>query len=329
MAASAPAAAADPVDLSTCDTATGLAWLASIDTLLLDCDGVVWRGSEGVAGVSASVAALLGAGKRIFYVSNNSTKSRADYVAKLASVCGIEATGAQIVTSAVAAAAYCRAHGVHKAYVVGQSGLVEELTAAGVTVLGPSDGSRTFAFGSMAPSQLDAGVQAVVVGFDGAASYYKIATAASYLRYGGPPAVLFVATNRDITFPDTHMLVPGGGVLVGAVEAGAGRSPDVVAGKPDLAMLDILVGTHSLDRHRTVMVGDRLDTDILFGTDGGLAATLLVLTGVSSAADVAALPAGDGRTPTHILPSLGDLPALLERWGVGGGGAAAGPDAPA
>lgn len=324
---SSPSASA----LRALSPAEGRAWLSALDTWLLDCDGVVWCGSAGVAGASEAVACLAALGKRVFYVSNNSTKSRAEYVHKLASVCGIASSPSQVVTSAVAAAAYCRARGVGagggKAYVIGQAGLLEELAAAGVGVLGPADAGRAFAFGAMAPAQLDPAVRAVVVGFDGACCYTKIAAACSYLRYGGAGGagadVLFVATNGDLTFPDTHQLVPGGGVLVAAVAAGAGRAPDVVAGKPSLAMLDILADALAdagggLDRARTVMVGDRLDTDIMFGAAGGLHSTLLVYTGVTRRGDVEALPAGDARRPTHELDALGALPALMRSWGVEG-----------
>jgi len=335
--------ATPPIALRSLSPAAGRAWFASLDTWLLDCDGVVWRGSEGVPGVAAAVAALRRAGKAVYYVSNNSTKTRGEYARKLAGVAGIAPAHAReeaVVTSAVAAAAWCAARGVAAAYVIGSPALVTELAAAGVACVGgPADGGApAFAFGDMTPQQLDARVRAVVVGFDGGANYVKLARAASYLRYGGPAAdgagVAFVATNADLTFPDAAQLVPGGGVLVGAVAAAAGRQPDVVAGKPSLAMLDILAavpapaaggGGGGLERARTVMVGDRLDTDILFGAQAGLGATLLVYTGVTQRGEVAALPAGDARTPSHELDSLGDLAQLLEQWGVlaaDGGGAA-------
>ena len=180
-----------------------------------------------------------------------------------------------------------------------------------------------------------------VAGFDGAVSYYKLAIACSYLRYR--PSVRFVATNRDLTFPDTHQVhkerkvitkacfggsivftttylsqvVPGGGVIIAAIEAGSGRSPDIVAGKPSIGLLDIIEAEGpGLNRGRTCMIGDRLDTDILFGNKGGLASTLLVLTGVSSLLDVEALPLGDSHRPTHVIASLGDLARLLQRAGV-------------
>ena len=294
---------------------------------------MVWRGSSAVPGAGAATAALKAAGKRVLFVSNNSTKSVDDYVAKLASVCGIVAQPSQVVTSAVAAASWCASPAAaaafgsrdkpsagDRAYVIGSSALADAVRSAGFDVDeaegGPSDGSRTFSFGSMTPADLDKRVRAVVVGFDPDFSYFKLSRAASYLRYGSP-RVAFVATNGDLTFPDTHQIVPGGGVLVAAVAAASGREPDVVAGKPSLAMLDILAAApDGLDRERTVMVGDRLDTDILFGAAGGLRATLLVMTGVTQPGEVEALPVGDARRPTHILPSLGDLAPLLQRWGI-------------
>lgn len=162
----------------------GAKWLSSLEAVLLDCDGVVWRGSESVANVKGAVELLEKAGKRVFYVSNNSTKSREEYTSKLSKICGIRATEEQIVTSAVAAADYCKVAGVtKKAYVVGSAGLIHELRSVGITVVGPEDAGKGFAFGAITPADLDPDVEAVVVGFDGSANYYKLAMAASYLRY--------------------------------------------------------------------------------------------------------------------------------------------------
>lgn len=255
------------------------------------------------------MAACRRAGKRVFFVTNNSTKSRAAYVAKLAAVAGIAATPEEVVSSAYAAAAWCARRGIRKAYCVGMEGLVAELTAAGVAVIGPEDSGKTFAFGALGRADIDADVGAVVAGFDGAVSYYKLARAACHLRY--LPACAFVATNRDATFPDTELLIPGSGGLIAALEVGSGRVPDVVAGKPHQDMLGIIASAYGLDRSRTCMVGDRLDTDIMFGATGGCASRLLVLTGVHTLADVAACPPGDPRIPTHAIASFGDIAALL------------------
>ena len=112
--------------------------------------------------------------------------------------------------------------------------------------------------------------------------------------------------------------------MVGAIVGSTKREP-LVVGKPSDFMLDNIANTFKLQRDQICMVGDRLDTDILFGAQAGLGATLLVYTGVTQRGEVAALPAGDARTPSHELDSLGDLAQLLEQWGVlaaDGGGAA-------
>jgi 4-nitrophenyl phosphatase len=251
-------------------------------------------------------------GKRVYFVSNNSTKSRTDYVEKLKTIAGIDCEPADVISSAFAAATWCKENNItKKIYCLGMSGLVSELREIGLQVLGEEDFNKKFAFGTFSPSMLDAEVEAVVAGFDGNLSYSKIAIASSYLRYR--PHVKFVATNRDASFPDSNMIIPGGGIVVGAVELGSGRKPDVVTGKPSLDMLDILSKSHGLDRTRTCMVGDRLDTDIVFGARGGLASRLLVLTGVSHESELETFSAGDPHIPTHIAASFGQLGTLINQ----------------
>lgn len=126
--------------LSQCGGAAVRAWWAATDTFLIDCDGVLWRGNEGVAGVASALQRMRADGKRVYFVTNNSTKSRVEYVHKLQKTAGITATVDEVVSSAYAAAAYLRARGLtRKAYVVGQSGLVDELQAVGIEVHGPAD----------------------------------------------------------------------------------------------------------------------------------------------------------------------------------------------
>lgn len=289
-----------------------LAWWDSIDTFLIDCDGVLWRATDGILGVDQTLQAIRDAGKSVYFVTNNSTKTRADYLYKLEHVAGIRAVETEIMSSAFAAALYCQEAGMtKKVYVIGQDGLIDELRRVGVEPVGLDDGPKKFHFGTFKPTDLDPDVEAVVAGFDGAVSYYKLAVACSLLRYH--PHVKFVATNKDMSFPDTHQLVPGGGMIIAAIEAGSGRKPDVVAGKPSLGLLDIIARANpSFDRSRACMVGDRLDTDILFGNSGGLSSTLFVQTGISTQAEVDALSVGDPHRPTHIIESLGDLARLLE-----------------
>lgn len=143
-------------------------WLATLDTFLFDCDGVLWRGGVGVPRVGAVIAALEAAGKRCYFVTNNSTKTRAQYVNVLSDVAGIRAPRDAILSSAYAAGVYLREAGLRKkVYLVGSAGLAEELRdVAGVECVGAEDADAAFAFGVVKPATLDPDVQAVVIGFD-------------------------------------------------------------------------------------------------------------------------------------------------------------------
>ena len=124
---------------------------------------------------------------------------------------------------------------------------------------------------------LDPNVGVVLTGLDFHVNYLKLSLAYHYLRRGA----VFIATNADSTLPSAGgALFPGAGSISVPLVHMTGVNP-IVMGKPSQAMLDAIEGKFKLDRARTCMVGDRLDTDIKFGVDGGLGGTLAVLTGVS------------------------------------------------
>ena len=132
-----------------------------------------------------------------------------------------------------------------------------------------------------------------------------------YLR-SFPDRVKFVATNADASYPDTFGFVPGGGSLVAALQTGSSRKPDIIAGKPNTSLLDLIETATGIQRDRTCMIGDRLDTDILFGNSGKLSSTLLVLTGVSSVHDAEKFPNGDHHRPTHVINSFGEIGPIVK-----------------
>ena len=140
------------------------ALLSSVDTFLFDCDGVLWRGGVGIPGVGSVVASLRALGKRCYFVTNNSTKARASYVEVLSRVAGIDAQPDAILSSAFAAAEYLRSSGITgKVYVIGEAGLVKELSeVAGVQCLGMEDAGKTFTFGTTRSDELDKDVKAVM-----------------------------------------------------------------------------------------------------------------------------------------------------------------------
>ena len=122
-------------------------------------------------------------------------------------------------------------------------------------------------------------------------------------EFGGP--ALFLATNTDSTLPSSKSLFPGAGAVTAPLVRMLGGMEPLALGKPSAAMMDAIQGKFELDRARTCMVGDRLDTDIRFGIEGGLGGTLAVLTGVSTREEWE----GEGAVvrPGYWVDRLGDL----------------------
>ncbi|KAJ2546146.1 hypothetical protein EV175_005707 [Coemansia sp. RSA 1933] len=275
------------------------------DTFLFDCDGVVWNGKNPIENVSAALDMLRKRGKRLIFVTNNSATSRKDYIAKFAKF-GIHASVDEIFSSAYATAVYL--HDVvqfssdKKVYVIGGSGIHHELAEVGISTLG-SDDTAPVDLESLSDIHPDPNVGAVVFGIDYNISYRKLACAHTHLTQNKD--CLFIATNNDRTLPGGKYMFPGCGSLLSSLERSTQRSP-LVMGKPNKPMLDCVIQKFHLDPARTCMVGDRLDTDVLFGISGGLD-TLCVLTGVATEADILSPSAPQA---TYYIPSIGDLAGL-------------------
>lgn len=229
-------------------------------------------------------------GKRIVFVTNNSTKSRDEYVKKLNGL-GISSSVEDVFGSAYSAAAYIARilklpPGKNKVFVIGEAGVETELASEGVPFVGGTDAAfrrditPTDFQGIADGSLLDPEVGVVLCGLDFHVNYLKLAHGLHYLRRGA----LFLATNTDSTLPLHHDLFPGAGSVMVPLANATGQKP-LELGKPSQAMMDAIEGKFQLDRSRTCMVGDRLNTDIKFGVDGKLGGTLHVETGVDKKED--------------------------------------------
>ncbi|BAA97552.1 N-glyceraldehyde-2-phosphotransferase-like [Arabidopsis thaliana] len=234
----------------------------SVETFIFDCDGVIWKGDKLIEGVPETLDMLRAKGKRLVFVTNNSTKSRKQYGKKFETL-GLNVNEEEIFASSFAAAAYLQSINFpkdKKVYVIGEEGILKELELAGFQYLGGPVG-------------------AVVVGFDRYFNYYKIQYGTLCIREN--PGCLFIATNRDaVTHLTDAQEWAGGGSMVGALVGSTQREP-LVVGKPSTFMMDYLADKFGIQKSQICMVGDRLDTDILFGQNGGCK-TLLVLSGVTS-----------------------------------------------
>lgn len=223
-------------------------------------------------------------------MTNNSTKSRTEYVKKL-SKANIHAVPEDVFGSAYSSAVYIARilklpPGKNKVFVIGESGIEEELAAEGISFIGATDEKfrrditpedfQGIADGSL----LDPEVGVVLCGLDFHINYLKLAHGLHYLRNGA----IFLATNTDSTLPMHHDLFLGAGSCMIPLSYASGQKP-LECGKPSQAMMDAIEGKFQLDRARTCMIGDRLNTDIKFGIDGKLGGTLHVLTGVDKKKD--------------------------------------------
>ncbi|TFK68159.1 p-nitrophenyl phosphatase [Pluteus cervinus] len=292
------------VRLSNTDEYVSL--LDKYDTWLFDCDGVIWKGDSMIEGAVEVLNLLRHRNKKVVFVTNNASKSRRSYRTKFDQL-GVEAHVDEIYGSAYAAAVYLSSvinlPKTKRVYVIGTSGLEEELQNEGFFVLGGSDPADcTLEPFSLENFSLDPDVGAVVCGLDQMITYTKFSKAFQYLTR--IPNCHFIATNEDSTYPTAHGTLPGGGSLSAVLRYAIGRDP-VCTGKPQQVMLDCIKAKVSYDPTRTIMVGDRLNTDILFGQTGGLD-TLLVLTGVTTENDITG-PDASPIVPKFVTNSIGDL----------------------
>ena len=252
---------------------------------ILDMDGVLYRGAEVLPGVKELLDALTLRERPVMLATNNSMSTPEAYERKLAAM-GLDIPASAVITSALATRDYLlqRLPEGTGIYVIGMPALREQLFEG--TPFHPVQ------YGEEQPA-------AVVIGLDLEFTYAKLKAAHEAIQRGA----LFIATNADTTLPTEAGLVPGAGSIVAALAAATGQRP-IVIGKPETPMLETAMTRMGAPPEETVMLGDRLDTDILAGERAGML-TVLVLTGVSTREDLSLAEA---------LPDVvvSDLPSLVE-----------------
>jgi len=230
--------------------------------LLVDMDGVLWR-QYYVIRENIEALKELSSRYTIVYMSNNSSRSRREYLEKIKSI-GLDAGIENIYNSGYFAARYILDRGVSETFVIGEHGLVEELVKQGIPVTSHSDN-----------------VGYVVVGLDRYLTYSKLCRAYQYIASGA----LFIATNTDHVYPVGDHYEPGAGAIVAALAVSLKKQPDFIAGKPNPWVIDIVCSEHSVSRDEILVIGDNIETDILLGYEAGVD-TMLVLTGISRREDL-------------------------------------------
>ncbi len=232
--------------------------LSTIRALVIDIDGVLWRGAHTFAGVAAFFDFLHTRGVRFIIATNNSARPASDVIERLAQI-GARVTEAEVLTSAEATALYLPRlvpRGA-RVFIIGGEGIANALARAGFAIVQEN-------------------ADAVVVGLDTQFTYAKLKRASLEIRRGAK----FVGTNRDKTLPTEEGIVPGAGAILAAIQAATDVDP-IVIGKPERAMFDIAVEQLQTPREFVAMLGDRLDTDIEGAQRAGLK-SILVLSGVTT-----------------------------------------------
>ncbi len=232
-----------------------------IRALILDMDGVLWRGEQLLGDLPAIFAEITKKGLKVLMASNNSTKSPAAYSNKIRSL-GVPLEFWQLINSAEATADYLSQKFPQRGpvYVIGESGLMETLEAKGFEI------SEDKAI-------------AVIAGLDRKIDYRKIDIAANLITQGA----LFIGSNPDRTIPTPTGFSPGAGTMLAAIEAASYVKPTII-GKPQPAIFELAMKRLGTKPEETLMVGDRLETDITGGQNIGCR-TALVLSGVSNLAE--------------------------------------------
>lgn len=259
---------------------------------IFDLDGVVYLGHTPIPGAIEALNRLREEGHALYFLTNNSTARRQDYVDRIARM-GYQTDQDHVVTSAYATGLYLKAAGAEgkSVFVVGESGLAAEMEMAGLRVVTLED---------------DSPADYVVAGLDRQLTYAKLLRAHREILENG---ARFVATNRDATYPMETGTIPGGGAIVAPIECSTGVQA-VTIGKPEPGCWLRILEVSGTQPRGALMVGDRPETDIMGAKAVGLH-TALVLTGVTSAEEVPALP--QAQQPDHVIADLTALPELARR----------------
>eukprot|EP01083_Nonionella_stella_P063408 164770_1 len=293
--------------------------IQNYDTFILDCDGVIYLSKTPIPGAKQVLHELVSLNKQIIFLSNNSSRDIAMYINKFKKLFDLNVEANQVFTSAVAAASYVSLvlpkvqqylQNNVKILLVGSIGLYNILQTEieaqkNVSIIWTRKDIPKFdelSVSDLVDMELDPNVAIVVAGMDLSYGYRDISLVCRYLNEM-KHEVHLVGTNDDQTFPAAPgVLLAGTGALLAAIKA-VSPIPMKVCGKPHKLLFDLIKSKHDkMDVDKCLMIGDRLSTDIVFGTDSGMD-TALVMTGITTER----ILEKSEIKPTFILPSIADL----------------------
>jgi arabinose operon protein AraL len=252
---------------------------------IFDLDGTVYLGENAIPGAPETIAGLRKRGCKVVFLSNKPLQPREVYAEKLTHL-GIPTSPDDVINSSLVLSHYLvREMPEATVFVIGEQPLLDEMAAAGLAI-------------SDHPKEIDV----VIASFDRTFDYRKLNIGYQALRLGAR----FFATNADRTCPVEGGQIPDAAAVIGALEGCTGRKVELVAGKPSAMIIAMALEQLGVQAQACLMVGDRLETDMLMGVQAGLS-TALVLTGVTKREDVLRSQV----RPDFILESISAISGLL------------------
>jgi 4-nitrophenyl phosphatase len=262
--------------------------LKDIKYIFIDIDGVLYRGNHPIRGAREFIDYLIEQNIKFICVTNNSSKSPADYSRKLKNM-NINIQENEIINSGVATVeflkeTYLKENYNLSAYVVGGDGLISLIQNAGIKI---EEKNPDF----------------VIVGWDIAFTYEKMKKASLAIQKGA----IYMGTNPDLTYPSNEGILPGCGAILASITAASGVEP-IIIGKPKTLIMEIATKRILAKKENSIMIGDRIDTDVLAGKNFGIQ-TALVLSGVVDTLEVSKSPI----KPDYVFKDLMDLYINLKK----------------
>lgn len=276
--------------------------LNNVRGLIIDMDGVLWHGSKALPGLAAFFELLRKKALPFVLATNNASLTQQQYIDKLANM-QVVVQPDEILTSSMATAKFLDeriAKNQRRVFVIGEQGLTEPLQKHGFTL------TNLYQVNQPDKQIYGEGADIVISGLDRKLTWDKLATATLNIRAGAS----FYATNADTTLPTELGEVMGNGGVLAALTAATGVTPTVI-GKPEPILYQQALAILGTEKHNTIAIGDRLNTDILGAVNAGIR-SLMVLTGVSSEADIETLDYAPDWVMQDIRAVTRELAAISE-----------------
>ncbi|SFI52379.1 HAD-hyrolase-like [Treponema bryantii] len=227
--------------------------LDTFDVVLFDLDGTIYYGSKIIPGANETIEFFRKAGKKIYFTTNNSTKTRAQIYDKLFDM-GVNCKLDEVLTSGYIAAIYCKKNKLNNVYIFGSSNLIQEFNELGITVNQNDDAEN------------------LLIGYNPLMTYDDLTAALQVALH----AKQIMACNRERTFPgENSKLMPGCGAMTAPIEWCTQRECDLIIGKPNTLMIDLLCDFEKLSPDRFLIIGDTYESDIRMADRAGCKSILI------------------------------------------------------